>query len=82
MRNDFKMVFLIVFRQIPHILPYFSYLLDAFLIVFFQSTYTRIKKQLVNHYQGSTYSLCPIYCGKVFPINREKILLFCGNKFS
>ena len=25
---------------------------------------------------------CPIYCGKVFPTSREKILLFCGNKFS
>ncbi|WP_302029539.1 hypothetical protein, partial [Bacteroides caecimuris] len=38
-----------------------------------ETSVTRMKKQLVNPYLGSTGSLCPIYCGKVFPINWEKI---------
>ncbi|WP_279114055.1 hypothetical protein, partial [Bacteroides acidifaciens] len=38
-----------------------------------ETSVTRIKKQLVNHYLRSTGSLCPIYCGKVFPVNWEKI---------
>ena len=38
-----------------------------------ETSVTRIKKQLVNHYLRSTGALCPIYCGKVFPVNWEKI---------
>ena len=37
---------------------------------------TRIKKQVVNHYQRSTDSDCPIYCGKVFP----HIMGICSHK--